>query len=344
MKVLMTADCVGGVWTYALDLADALAPLGVEVHLATMGRGPDDEQREAAAQSALAALHESGFALEWDDEPWEDVDRAGEWLLDLARTVRPDLVHLNGYGHGALAWGAPVVVVAHSDVLAWWRAVEGTPPPARLDRYRRRVEAGLQGADAVCAPTAAVLDDLAASYRFETPRFVVPNGRARRVRDGEKEQLIAGLGRFSDAAKNVAALRRVAPHLEWEVTLAGPGTERGTVSPAAAADLLARAAIFASPARYEPFGLAALEAAQAGCALVLGDIPSLREVWADAAAYVPPTDDDALLGVLRGLCEDDDRRQELARRARERAERYTPAAMAEATKAVYTRLPVGAAA
>jgi hypothetical protein len=40
-----------------------------------------------------------------------------------------------------------------------------------------------------------------------------------------------------------------------------------------------RAAIYALPARYEPFGLSALEAAQAGCALVLGDLSSLREVW-----------------------------------------------------------------
>ena len=38
MKILMTADTVGGVWTYALELAGALAPHGVEVALATMGR------------------------------------------------------------------------------------------------------------------------------------------------------------------------------------------------------------------------------------------------------------------------------------------------------------------
>ena len=39
MKVLMTADTVGGVWTYALELAGALAPHGVTVALATMGAG-----------------------------------------------------------------------------------------------------------------------------------------------------------------------------------------------------------------------------------------------------------------------------------------------------------------
>src|SRR5688500_2128445 len=99
MRVLMTADCVGGVWTYALELADALAPHGIEVHLAAMGRLPDCEQRTQASRSAIVALHESGFRLEWEEDAWRDVDRAGDWLLALADEVTPDVVHLNGYSH-----------------------------------------------------------------------------------------------------------------------------------------------------------------------------------------------------------------------------------------------------
>ena len=345
MKVLMTADCVGGVWTYALDLADALAPHGVEVQLATMGPPPNDEQRAAAARSAAVALHESSFALEWEDDPWRQVDQAGEWLLGLAERIGPDIVHLNGYSHAALDWPAPVVVASHSDVLSWWRAVKGTPPPRRLDPYRARVEAGLQHADLICAPTRAVLDDLVQSYVFETPCAVVPNGRAHRGTSAvENEPLVAGLGRFWDEGKNVAALERVAARLPWPVLLAGPGTPLGGLSASGCTAVLGRARIFASPARYEPFGLTALEAAQAGCALVLGDLRSLREVWGDAAAYVPPDDDDALLATLDDLCRDEARCRELAARAAEHARRYTPSAMAEAMVALYARAPVGAAA
>ncbi|MDP9034476.1 MAG: glycosyltransferase family 1 protein, partial [Myxococcota bacterium] len=36
-KVLMTADAVGGVWTYAVELAGELGRAGVETVLATMG-------------------------------------------------------------------------------------------------------------------------------------------------------------------------------------------------------------------------------------------------------------------------------------------------------------------
>jgi glycogen synthase len=333
MKVLMTADAVGGVWTYVLDVAGAFGD-DVELHLATMGARPDAEQRDAAA-SAAAGVHESNYALEWEDDPWDDVDRAGTWLLELARDLDADLVHLNGYVHGALPWDVPVVVAAHSDVISWWRAVERTPVPPRLERYRERVDAGLRHADAVCAPTRAVLDDLAQSYGFDEPGFVVPNGRAARTADASKEPLVVGLGRFWDDAKNGAALERAAGRVPWRVLVAGPGAPAGRLSPAAAAALLARASIFASPARYEPFGLTALEAAQAGCALVLGDLPSQHEVWGDAALFVQPDDDEAIAAALTLLCADHGLRGELAVRARQRARRYTPAAMADALLRVY---------
>ena len=335
----MTADTVGGVWTYALDLADALAPHGVEVQLATMGRLPDVEQRAAVERSAVAGLHESDYALEWENDPWDDVDRAGQWLLELADALRPDVVHLNGYVHATLSWPAPVVVAAHSDVLSWWRAVRRTPAPESLACYRNRVAVGLRNANAVCAPTQAGLDDLAASYVFETQCEVVPNGRAPRATAFvAKEQLVAGLGRFWDEGKNVAALQRIAVRSPWPVLLAGPGSALGRISSAETASLLARASIFVSPARYEPFGLAALEAAQAGCALVLGDLASLREVWGDAAAYASPDDDEAVLAAVRDLCTNRDRRLDLAARAERRASRYTPEAMAAGMRALYTRV------
>ena len=335
MRVLMTADAVGGVWTYALELADALAPAGVEVHLATMGQLPDAEQHEAAAASAAAGLHASHYTLEWEDDPWDDVARAGEWLLELADELEPELVHLNGYAHATLDWKAPVVVASHSDVVSWWRAVMRTPLPSWLETYRARVTDGLRAADAVCAPTYAVLDDLLQSYGVERPGFVVPNGRAAHTVDAPKEPLVVGLGRCWDEAKNVAALERAAARVPWQVVVAGPGTSAGRISQADAAALLARASVFASPARYEPFGLTALEAAHAGCALVLGDLPSQREVWGDAAFFVPPDEDDAIVAALVLLSGDDVLRSELAARACQRAARYTPAAMADALLGVY---------
>ncbi|HLM75082.1 MAG TPA: glycosyltransferase family 4 protein, partial [Polyangiaceae bacterium] len=120
LSVLMTADAMGGVWTYAMELASELAARGVTVALATMGDRPTEAQVKRAKAIPGLTLFESEFKLEWMDDPWGDVARAGAWLLDLERRLRPDVVHLNGYCHGALPFRAPVVVVGHSCVLSWW--------------------------------------------------------------------------------------------------------------------------------------------------------------------------------------------------------------------------------
>lgn len=353
--VLMTADTVGGVWTYGLDLADALAPMGVSVSLATMGRPMDRDQHQAAAASSVADVHESSYRLEWMHEPWREVDQAAEWLLRLEEAERPDVVHLNGYVHGALPWKAPTVVVAHSCVLSWWQAVHGAPAPAHWDQYRRRVAEGLSEASRVVAPTGAMLGELRRWYGFDGG-VVIPNGRRSDWSTVcPKEPMVLGAGRLWDESKNLDALCRVAPSLPWPVMIAGdtehpdgpipmalePGPREhqaqllGRLTFPELAHWLHRARVFALPARYEPFGLGALEAAIAGCALVLGDIPSLREVWGDAACYVDPDDDTSLLEALLKLASEPNLTQQLADRARGRALDLGAARCAAAYRDIY---------
>jgi glycosyltransferase involved in cell wall biosynthesis len=345
-RVLMTADAVGGVWTYVLELADALAPAGVEVHLVVLGPEPSATQRRAAAESACASVVCAPFALEWMSRPWDEVDAAGRWLRQHAADIRPDVVHLNGYALADLDWPAPVLVVAHSDVLSWWRAVHGEPAPPEWDEYRRRVGAGLGAADAVCAPTAAVLADLAREYGV-TGGHVVPNGRRPRGADAAspvvKDPLVMAAGRGWDAAKNLELLDRIAPSLPWPVEIAGEGASPRFLGPLAAEELqrrLDRAAIFVAPARYEPFGLAVLEAAGAGCALVLSDLPSLREVWDAAARYVSPGDEQGFTSAVQRLIAEPDLLADYAARAVVRAQRYRPERMAAGYLELYQQLRV----
>ncbi len=322
----MTADTAGGVWTYALELARALPHL---VTIAVMGGAPSAGQRTEAEGLDVRA---KGFALEWMPEPWEDLERAGEWLLELREEVRPDLVHLNGYAHAALPWGTPVLVTAHSDVLSWHEAVRRSAAGPEWNRYRQVVGAGLAAADAVVAPTAAMLEALGRHYDFTDRRLVIPNGR-RPIAPLPKEPLVVAAGRLWDEAKNAAALERVAARVPWPVEFA-----RGERPAAAIAELFGRASIFVEPARYEPFGLAALEAASAGCALVLGDVASLHEVWGTAATFVDPEDDDALAGAVTRLIVDADLRAEMACRARARARKFTPDRMSAAYDSLYRSL------
>jgi glycosyltransferase involved in cell wall biosynthesis len=349
--VLMTADAVGGVWTYAFELARALGDFGIDVALATMGRPLNAHERSAAAAISNIELFESAYRLEWMDDVWDDVDAAAEWLLGIADNVAPAIIHLNGYCHAALLWPAPALVVGHSCVFSWFEAVRRAPPPPIWGEYRRRVARGLAAADSVTAPSGAMLAALKKHYGGFAAAPPIYNGRAAAAfPPGDKEAFVIAAGRLWDEAKNAAVLARVAPEISWPLYAAGDtagpyGTVAldnlnllGGLDQTALAGWLARASIFVSPARYEPFGYAPLEAALAGCALVLGDIPSLREIWSDAALFVPPDDAVALAGALNQLIGDAAERGALAARARARAATYSPQRMAEQYVSLYERM------
>lgn len=349
-RILMTGDTVGGVWTFALELADALSEHGVETVLAALGGAPSPAQRDEAARIPNLDVLASEFKLEWMDDPWSDVEESGKWLLDLEEQYAPDLVHLNSFGHGALSWHSPVVLTAHSCVLSWWTAVKGCAAPESWNRYRATVAQSLRAADAVIAPSRAMAAALTGHYGMAPEDCrVVANGRSpARFRRAAKEPFVLTAGRLWDEGKNIAAVARAARELPWPVCVAGEqrgpnGTAEhfeccemlGRLGADELADWYARASIYALPARYEPFGLSVLEAALSGCALVVGDIPSLREIWGDAAVFVPPEDAPALAAALREVMVRPRRREELARAALARAHEYTPRRMANEYRNVY---------
>lgn len=336
---MMTSDMLGGVWTYCVELAGALSRAGTDVCLATMGRGMSAAQRKDVRRLSGVHVVERAFKVEWMDDAENDVREAGEWLLGLASSFEPDVVHLNGYAHGALPWRVPVIVVGHSCVASWWEAVRPADPQPELRWYRRAVQSGLHAASLVVAPTFAMLAALQRHYGVFRRARVVANGReAARFTRGRKAPFVMTVGRLWDPAKDVAALERVAPRLSWPVCAASEfaGTERdsqavhhvtwlGALSPREMSAWLSHASIYALPARYEPFGLSALEAALSGCALVLGDIPSLRELWDGVAMFA--ADDDELATAIQWLIAHPAQRQSLAARARRRARRFSVEAM-----------------
>jgi glycogen(starch) synthase len=271
------------------------------------------------------------------------VDNAGEWLLQLEDQFRPDLIHLNGFSHAVLPWRVPKIVAGHSCVLSWWRATKGCDAPSEWNEYRTRVLEGLAMADLVVAPSRAMLSALAEHYGPFGASAVIPNGRSiSRNPPRAKSNCVLGVGRLWDEAKNALALARAARNLPWPVYLAGENRDPrghetkysqvlqlGQLSPEKLQAWFERAAIFAAPAKYEPFGLSILEAALADCALVLGDISSLRENWDGAALFIPPEDVDAIESTLQKLIAEPNLRQELSARARKRAQRFTAESMAQ---------------
>jgi len=345
----MTVDTVGGVWTYALELARALEPHGIEIVMASMGARLTRGQHQEVLARKNVRLFESAYRLEWMDDAWDDVDRAGDWLLQIAERVRPDLIHLNGYSHAVLSWNAPVLVAAHSCVLSWWHAVKNEEAPARYDEYRARVVAGLVAAHSVIAPSVAMRDALAVHYGTDFSCTAIHNGRdPRSFFCGEKKPVVFSCGRIWDEAKNLRLLDVIAPAIEWPIAVAGdcryaggPTTALnnlrclGKLDPRELAQQLSAAAIFVLPARYDPFGLSALEAALSGCALVLGDIPSLREIWHGAAIFVPPDHATELANAIKNLIENGRSREDFGRRARARALEFSSYRMGKEYFAAY---------
>jgi glycosyltransferase involved in cell wall biosynthesis len=351
LHVLVTADAVGGAWAYVQTLIDVLAPRGVAFTVAVTGPPP------AAARVARLEEHPGvhvvhrPYRLEWMPGAELDVARTGEWLLNLAARRRPDVVHVNGYAHAAIGYGAPVIAVAHGCVCSWFTAVRQAPAPAEWDGYRSRVAAGLRAAAAVIAPTKAMARVLEREHGCRGA-LVIPDGvPARLAGRAGKAPLVLASGRLGDEAAGFAVLDRAAARSPWPVYAAGSlqrpdgGLEApramhalGELDPETLAAWMDRAAIFAHPARYDPFGLAPLEAARAGCALVLGDLDSLREIWDDAAVYVDPASDDALAAALERLAGDPVLRARLAAAARARAARYTSERMAGDYETIYHEL------
>jgi glycosyltransferase involved in cell wall biosynthesis len=350
LRLLLVTDAVGGVWVYSLELARALRPLGVETVLAVMGPSPDETRR---AQASGLKLVETGLPLDWMDTSPGEVNQASDAIAEIAARESADVVQTCSAALLAhSSFGRPCVAVQHSCVASWWASVKGTPLPPEFEWRRELVELGLNRAACVVAPSAAFAAETARIYDLASAVLSVHNGRSPIAPSLVAQvDFVLIAGRLWDQGKNVATLDSAAALLKVRFEAAGavqgPNGARigfehlrllGEVSPARLAGLRAARPIFASAAVYEPFGLSALEAAQAGCALVLSDIPTHRELWSDCAIFVPAGGETAFADAIQRLLDNRDEREELGRGACARAALYTADSMARAMAEIYARV------
>lgn len=349
-RVLMTLDAAGGVWRYALDLAAALAEDGYAMTFAGFGPRPTpDQRREAEAIGTLVWLD---APLDWMAGDESELATVPGLIADLAGAYEADLVHLNLPSQAAgLDLDVPVLVVSHSCVVTWFAAVRQSALPASWAWQQRLNRMGFDSADAVIAPSHAHAKALSRAYGPIEALTVVHNGSDRGREIGRKQPYVFAAGRWWDEGKNGAALDAAAATSPWPVLMAGPldGANGERFSPRHAQALgplahgeviahMARAAIVASPSLYEPFGLAPLEAARCGAALVLADNPTYRELWDGAALFAPPHDPDAFGRAIAHLVAEPDLRAELAALAQQRATFFSLDRQHRAMSLVYEHL------
>jgi glycosyltransferase involved in cell wall biosynthesis len=340
IRLLMTADAAGGIWTYALETARALRAHGISTTLAVLGDRPSEPALRAAKAIGDLEIELTGLPLDWTAATASQVTLAGEEIAGLAGRVGADLVQLNALALAATAsFAVPTIGALHSCVATWWQAVHGNVAfPPDLDWRAKLTRAGLTRVDVAIAPSHALARQAQRIYALPRRPVVIHNGRSlpEKARLATRDIPVLTAGRLWDAGKNVAVLDRAAAHLRFRIGAAGPlqgpngaalHLDRldwlGTLDAVAVRDVMARSMVFVSPALYEPFGLAVLEAAQAGCALVLADIPTFRELWNGACLFVPPSDDRALAATLRTIAADTALRTRMAAAAERRAADYT---------------------
>jgi glycosyltransferase involved in cell wall biosynthesis len=343
LRVLITADAVGGVWQYSNELAAGLSRLGIETVLAVMGPSPTEAQSAAAAAIPGLQLVDTGLPLDWLADDGDALRRAGDAISALGAERKVDLFQLNTPALAAQTkFCAPVVAVQHSCVATWWEAVNGTDLPQDFAWRTKLARAGLHRADLVVTPTAAFGEAVRRQYGLRQPPRIVHNGRTpSTLPQGARHDFVFTAGRLWDQGKNLGTIDAAASGIAVPVHAAGPlkgpnGAEvvfdnihcLGSLSEQQLARWLAARPVFVSAALYEPFGLAVLEAAAAGCALVLSDIPTFRELWGDVALFVPPRDEAGFTRAIADLVGDEFERSVMGRAARERASRFTADAMA----------------
>ncbi|AXC14611.1 Glycosyltransferase [Acidisarcina polymorpha] len=357
MRVLLTTDTIGGVWTYTRELTEGLLRASVAVALVSFGRLPSEDQLAwchtvAGRHPALFEYHFSDTPLEWMSDN-ECVYELGVPLLQrVAREFRADLLHSNQYCFGRFPHGIPRLVTAHSDVISWSKACtsEALEPGRWITTYKTLVQEGLLAADTLVAPTRWMLDALTSTFQVPRRILVVGNGRtiSSRRRSTARSMQAVSVGRLWDPAKNLSLLSSLPASVpifvagEQRYGEAGiPGlvetfTSLGPLSEEAVLSLFRSSSIYLCTSIYEPFGLAPLEAALCGCAVLANDIPSLREVWGDAARYF--ADAPTLSFLLEELISNPEELRRCQKQSLRRAQHWTAQRMTSGYMSIYRSL------
>lgn len=354
MRILLTTDPIGGVWTFTQELSEQLVGRGHHIHLLSFGRSLSPIQTkwcQSLERSAGGAFscQSSEVPLEWmqeNDRVWPE----GEAIVAAAiGSFAPDLLHANQFCFGALAGTLPRIVTAHSDVLSWAEACRpaGLEESEWLQTYRSLVGEGLARATAVTAPTHWMADALAQRWQLPSKVHVIANGRTliAQKEPGKRKMQALSAGRLWDEAKGTDVL--LARDWPMPVLLAGEESfegsrvvseaesvrSLGTLSEQDLFALMNESAIYIATSRYEPFGLAPLEAALHGCALVMRDIGPFRELWGNCALYFSGAPE--LAGTLERLANDPELLSAMGEAARRKAQQFTADAMAESYLQLY---------
>jgi glycogen(starch) synthase len=374
LHVLITTDTLSGVWSYTRELVTGLVAEGIRVTLVSFGEIPVPSQTKWMENLKGLEYRPTAFGLDWMQEAEQDYKDSCTYLAALVKERNPDLLHFNHPCYGSLNVKTHRVVVAHGDLINWWKAVHGREPKETqwLRRYCQRISEGLVEADAIVAPSVWMMDSLRDTYivsrsisSLSKRSAVAYHGRNPVMFNpyGKKDGSALALGRAFDPASQLGLLTQhnhsvpisiVAsaastpmPHLpiRTDVKFADEKTAismKGQQTEDQMRALYSRSSIYVATARYDPFGTAGIEAALSRCAILANDTPLFREMWGESAVFFRTNSASSLASEIRRLSEDRELRRSYANRAFHRAhECFTSKRMVDQYVALYDGVLTG---
>jgi glycogen synthase len=318
----------------------------------------DDISEGVRVVAAAQDPHEFSFSTDmmaWTLAMGHAMIRAGLSLKQqhTNRAWRPDVVHAHDWlvAHPAIAlaefYDVPTVSTIHATEAgrhSGW--VSGA-----ISRQVHAIESWLvRESDSLITCSASMRDEISELFGPGLAEIaVIRNGihadrwpfAPRRPRTGPPELLYVGRLEYEKGVHDlIAALPRIRrTHPGTTLTIAGDGTQQDWLVEQARKHRVLKAVTFAGrldhdellavlhradvavlPSHYEPFGLAALEAAAAGTPLVTSNIGGLGEAVIDGQTGLscPPRDVTRLAAAVRAALDDPDAAQRRARAARDR--------------------------
>ena len=190
-------------------------------------------------------------------------------------------------------------------------------------------------------------------HGFDGKALTLSKEAARQEFDLPSDRILLGCAARLHPHKRLdLAIRLLPDQPSWHLALAGQGADEarlkllaselkvsdrlhllGEISPSRMADFLAGLDLFVFPTQAETFGLAAVEAANAGVPSVVTDLPVLREVLSyegrPTAVFVDTSDHAKLSAAVSRLLTDRALRDELRQNAKGLRLRYSVDAMVE---------------
>jgi glycosyltransferase involved in cell wall biosynthesis len=199
------------------------------------------------------------------------------------------------------------------------------------------------------------------AHGFDDKSLDISKQSARRLFDLPQDAVLLGCAARLHPNKRLdAAIRLLATQPSWHLALAGQGPDEkrlrhlavelkvadrvyfiGEISPQRVGEFLACLDAFVFPSQAETFGLAAVEAANAGIPCVVTDLPVLREVLSfeskPAALFVDMSDNAKLADAVSIILADQTLSGELRRNAKGLKARYSVGTMVDEYVAILDR-------